>query len=746
MTGIIRDRQLWPARSPEDDDKFELAKLGRAVRRQAFLVIVFAIIGAVIAAAMVVGSVQRFVAVESILLDEERSNLLDQVSALPNSQRTDSAIQSEIEIIKSRVLAAKVVDELRLDEDMGFLRPPVDMTSVVIGRIMGLADPILDLISPQAPPPPAQNGEDTAQGQADDAGTAIDTVTAEERLAMEQSRMRERAISIVRGNLFAGRAGRSLVIQIGYEGYDAERTAAIVRAYGDAYTRFQLESTTVDARNAGEWIQQRLDVLERQSLDAARAVQDFRAESNLIEVRGDLLSDQQQSEMTSELITATAETAQARARLENFDTLMAETDGDVIAVSALETGTSSAEILNTMRSEYFEVTRRLESIEALYGPDHPRVDDLRTRAENITDAIADELDSAIAAIRANVAIAQTREDALRAQVAALSSTATGETADLGRLRQLEAISQTYASVYRDYLERYELTTQQQGFPIASVRILTPAEVPRSASSPRKKLMLASGLILGGLIGLAIGGFRELRQQPLRTAEEVQETLGLSCAGLIPNRASLSKSARYEAVMDRTLFRVRQAIVGNSVGDGGCVVGLAPVTDSRDDRTMIPRLCTILAMNDKSVLVIDVDTNARSDWVQEELRDRPRISYCTAQEVNQFMSGDDDPAEDEALRLPPYQKASSLARDYDYVLLLLSPLTRMVTVDPLSQTFNVSILTIPWGEVAPELVDSAMRDHQVFASRLGTTVLENADLRKARRYMRSGDYEERIVHA
>src|SRR6056297_3667916 len=202
MTGMISERQAWNSPTPVDDEKFELAKLGRAVRRQLPLVAFFAFIGAALAAAMVIGSVQRFIAIESILLDEERSHLLDQVSALPNSARSDSAIQSEIEIIKSRVLAEKVVDRLSLDENTAFLNPPTDMTRVVTGRIMGLADPILNLISPQQPTAPA------------------------------------------------------------------ERAAAIVRAFGNEYTQFQLESTTEDARNAGRWIQQRLDVLEQQSLDA----------------------------------------------------------------------------------------------------------------------------------------------------------------------------------------------------------------------------------------------------------------------------------------------------------------------------------------------------------------------------------------------------------------------------------------------------------------------------------------------
>ncbi|WP_292291022.1 GumC family protein [Marivita sp.] len=743
MTGMISERQAWNSPTPGDDEKFELAKLGRAVRRQLPLVAFFAFIGAALAAAMVIGSVQRFIAIESILLDEERSNLLDQVSALPNSARNDSAIQSEIEIIKSRVLAEKVVDRLNLDENTAFLNPPTDMTRVVTGRIMGLADPILNLISPQQPTAPAEPvPQETAPPDAAEAAEPEPEADVAEREAAE--RARDRAIAIVRSNLFAGRAGRSLVIQIGYEGYDAERAAAIVRAFGNEYTQFQLESTTEDARNAGRWIQQRLDVLEQQSLDAARTVQEFRADNNLIEVRGDLLTDQQQSEMTSKLIDATAETAQAKARLDNFESLLSETDGDVITVSALETGTPSGQILNSLRSEYLELTRRQESVESLYGPDHSRAVDLAERAAALEDAIAEELNSAIAAIRADYAIAQSREETLRSQIEALSSTANDETADLGRLRQLEAISQTYAAVYRDYLERYELTTQQQGFPIASVRILSRAEVPRSASSPRKKLMLATGLTLGALLGIAIGAMRELRTQPLRTGEEVRETLGLSCAGLAP-KYTRSSSRRSKEVLDRTLFRVRQAVLNNTSKTSGRVVGLAPAAEFRDALSMVPRLCTVLSMQGETVLVVDV--SGKSKRLRNDVRRVSGAEFTTGQEIDRMMATDvqgSDAADGSTAAR--YKTMDDVASEYDFVLLLLPPLTRTIAVDPLSGMFDVSVMTIPWGKVSSELISGALRDHQVFASRLATTVLEGANLRKARRYMRSGDYEERIIHA
>lgn len=689
--------------------------------------------------AIVIGSVQRFVAVETVLLDEERSNLLDQVSALPYSVRSDSAIQSEIEIIKSRVLAANVVDHLRLDQDEAFLNPPVDATSVVIDTILGLADPILDLIAPQDPPT-----SPTEAPIGDETGGASGPEQGQDPEQRDPSKIaRDRAIVILRNNLSANRAGRSFVIQIAYEGYASERTAAIVRAYGEAYMKFQLETTTEVAINAGKWIQQRLDVLEKQSLDAARDVQRYRTENNLIQVHGDLLTDQQQSEMTSKMITAAADTAQAKARLDSFESLMTETGGDVVKVSALETGTPSEDILKTLRSEYLDIQRRSLSILGSYGEDHPQVENLAEQAESLRAAIANELDRAISAIRANYMIARSREETLRMELSTIGDLANSEAADLGRLRQLEAISETYAQVYRDYLERYELTTQQQGFPIASVRILSRAEIPKSASAPRKKLILMTGLVIGALIGIVIGALRELRAQPLRTGEEMREELGLACAGLVPRLADQSGAGRSAEITDHTLARVCQAVRADALAGRGRIIGLAPVSgDGDDDRIMlISRLCASLPTHDERLLV--VDAGGASGDLEQRLQGFDLVEFRTAQEIDEMPVAGEvaETDKEEAAWL-----ADVLSSEYDLVLLVLPPLTRMIAADPLSQLFDVSVLMVPWAEVSPALVRGALRDHPTFANALVTTVLVGANLRKARHYMRPGDYEERIIHA
>ncbi len=737
MSGPIKERPInWNAQTRQRrpagaEAQLDLGKLSRSIRRQLPLIGFCALAGALLAILMIVGSIPRYTAVETVLLDEERSELLDQVSALPNAVRTDSAVQSEIEIIKSRSLAYEVVDDLRLDQDENFLYPPVDATSRIIGSVVGLADPFVDLISPS---PPADVNQPT--------GLASVLVSDPGVLA------RDRATDLLRTRLQVNRVGRSFVIEIGYTGFDPERAAAIARAYGRQYTRFQLQSTTEVAANAGAWIQERLDVLQEQSLDAAAAVQRFRAENNLVEVRGSLLTEQQQSEMATELISASASVAQIRARLDNFEAMLDGPLGDVITVSALETGTPSDAVLATLRAEYLDTRRRWRAVVQQFDATHPQAVRLETTMETLETEIGDELMRSIEAIRASYNVAQSRERSLRTDLAEITAIdGDSDVPVLGRLRQLEAISETYASVYQDYLERFEFTTQQQGFPIASVQVISTADVPTGASTPQKKMMLASGLLLGALVGIGLGALRELRPTLLRTGEEVAVQTGLPCAGLAPRGVTLGAGAKDQVrVLYRTLRRIKQEIDRQVPLPGGRFVGIAPAAEGGDLGAVIPSLCTVLTGQDETLLL--VDAGGASVAIEKGARRLERVEFRSLAELREALAGDGDG------RAGPDGRAGGdrppgldrVRAAYDYIVVLMPPLTRTTESDPLSWILDATVLTIPWGKVTPSLVTGALRDHRDFQERLATTVLDGANLRRARLYMRPGDYEERVVNA
>lgn len=738
MTGPVQERRIhWTKDNAHllagyrDEPRVDFGAMIRAVRRQMLLVAAFAMIGFAIAVMMILGSVPKYTAVETVLLDEERAELLNEVSPLPNAVRSDTAVQSEMEIIRSGALAYQVVDLLQLDKDTDFLSPPVGLTEKVSKAISSVTRPLARLLTPE---PPARANENTSvAGEAGPDDNAIPDFDLE-------LTDRDRAVRILRDRLSVSRSGRSLVIEIAFADFDPTRAAQIARGYGSAYESFQLLTTNEVAAKAEEWLRERLEELEQKSIDAASALQEFRTENDLVQVRGDLLTEQQQSELASELMTAAAAAAEAEAYLESMESLSARAvDGDQIIAVPLVEGLAAG-ISEELRRDYLNARQRRQEIVSQFGADHPQVPQLNGSIQVLENALRIELQQATEAARVAYNIARGREQSLRSDLAAITGTTDWNVALRGRLQQLEAISETYAQVYRDYLARLEVTMQQQDFPIASVKIISPAEIPQAPSSPQKKAMLFAGLFLGGLLGALIGATRELIPKPVRTVSTLREEVGVNCAGLLPGPKS-----RIDAGAERAQSRTMERLAGTCETilqkSTGALIAVAPLSSGLKAEADLPLdLAERLSCDgSRKVLVIYQDALEQALPVSKSAA----VEIASLQQVLETVLGSDQTLAQGADLM---MLASELRGKFSFVLFALRPLSQATASDFLAEACDATLLRIQWGKALPSFISDALMDHPRFKEALITTVLEEANLAQARRYIGPGSYEELQINA
>lgn len=736
MTSPVQERRItWtkdnahPLVGFRDEPRVDVGSIMRAMRRQAALIVTCATVGIVIAILMILGSVPRYAAVETVLLDEERAELLNEVSPLPNAVRTDTAVQSEIEIIKSRTLAYQVVDLLDLDEDADFLSPPIGATQRVIGAASSLTDPLARLLTP-SPPTPSGYGA-VADGESGASSPKFNLEVTD----------RDRAAQILRDRLTASRLGRSLVIEIKFTDFEPRRAALIARGYGSAYESFQLVTTNEIAAKAEGWLRERLEVLERNSIDAAAAVQQFRVANNLLQVRGNLLTEQQQSELASELMTAAADAAEAEAKLESMESMLvrAQAGEDILTVPFIEGQLGGNG--ETLRRDYLDARLRYDRLVGQFGEEHQQAQRLTGIIELLEEALHVELEQATGAARVAYSVSRSREQSLRTDLDAITGTSDANVALRGRLQQLEAISETYAQVYRDYLARLEVTMLQQGFPIAAIKIISPAEVPKSASSPRKKAMLFAGMVLGGLLGVLIGTGKEMLPKPVRTVSTLRQEVGVNCAGLLPGAKSIGDTGG-PATCLRTLERLAQACEANRQQSEGILIAVAPLSPGLEDQHGLPTtLAAHLSRNGaRRVLLIHEEPMPPRAMPATKAKG---VEIMHLQTVLQNWS---DGKATNANGVEFDLLAKDLRDEFAFVLFALRPVSQADRSDPHVWTYDTTILRVPWGQVLPGFVTDVLMDHPRFRAALATTVLEDAELATARRYMSPSSYEELGTHA
>ncbi|WP_420391625.1 Wzz/FepE/Etk N-terminal domain-containing protein [Acuticoccus sp.] len=579
----------------------DLGLVLRMVRRQAWLVALCVIVGIALAVAYVVTAQPLYTSSATVLLDEERAELLDLVSSLPSAALGDASVQSEVEILKSHELALRVVDRTNLTERAEALDTEPTLIAAVIGTARGFVGGVIDAMS----------------AEPDVAAEAAAEAPLDPRRALAET---------LRRNLVVERVGRSYVLQLSYEAPSPTLAAEIAQAYTASYLAFQLEANASAAESAVRWLRGRVDTRRQASVDATRELERFRRVNDLISVGSRLLSEQQLSEVMSQLILAEAEAARAGSVWSQANAVLDDgADEALAALTPSGEGRASAAV-EELKGAYLGALRRRRTIVEEFGTDHPEALRLDRELVQTEAMIREELGRQVVAAKNAYDAANSRVVALREGLTAAMTNSTAGEETLSRLRQLEQTNTTFSEMYQDALTRLEKAVQQQSVPLVAARVITEANLPKGESSPSKSRSLAIGVFLGLVFGAGLGALREVRRDALETKEDVRQMIGQPLVAVVPRSRLRPKASspslvplrrrsrkppqhRPPAELSAALRSVKLAIDEHNPRQGGRTVAFLSARPNEGKTTLSIYLASMLAEHGFRTLLIDADPHS-----------------------------------------------------------------------------------------------------------------------------------------
>ena len=140
--------------------------------------------------------------------------------------------------------------------------------------------------------------------------------------AKSQSDPLEEMIAAFESNLTIEPAG-GRVVAIKYNSTSPERAAQIANAVANAYITDQLEAKYQANRIATNWLQERQQQLREQADAAQRAVDSFKKQNNIVTTDGGKpLDNAQVADLNSRLVAARAQASDALARLNRLQAIV----------------------------------------------------------------------------------------------------------------------------------------------------------------------------------------------------------------------------------------------------------------------------------------------------------------------------------------------------------------------------------------------------------------------------------------
>jgi len=574
------------------DQSDDLNRLVAMVRKR---IRVLWVVAAVVMAEAVLITLQltpRYTANATVMIDTRKhsvTNIEEVLSGLPDES---TAVDTEVEVLKSRSLAERVVTAMNLDKDPEF-NPALGHSNPIASALAAPLDAIKSVFGGGARPASA----------------------AEAQLA--QQMQHEAVVDAVLANLNVKRATVTYVINVNFDSTDPVKAEQIANAFADKYLSEQLEAKFEATQQATQWLTSRLAELEPQVQAAETAVQQYKAAHGLLASVNSSLTQEEISGINTQLAQAKADEAEKDARVRT-----AQQQATAGASGEDLSGPLNSATMMQLRSQQAEASSKVADLETKYGPRHPEVQRAQRQLADIDAQITQEVGRQVSNLKAEDDIARQRVASLQGSLAGAKGTLVGNNAASVELDNLQRKADAVSSLYASYLNRAKQTSTSTGDESTDARVVSHAKVPVSPSFPNRKLSLALGLVLALSAGVAAVFIAEALDDGIGTSEDIEHFLRLPSLGSVPLLESTAAGAKpgspAEYPIDKPLsafaeaFRNLRASLMFSRVDGPVkVVVVTSSLPGEGKTTTALCLARTMALSGAKTVLVDCDLRRRN---------------------------------------------------------------------------------------------------------------------------------------
>ncbi len=483
-------------RAPEVEDDgggLDVRALLRFFQRRQWIILSVGFLVAALFAGVTMLQPKKYTATALVLISPQHGDIAraDQAGA-PEQNLDAGAIESQIELLKTRKLMGQLADRLQLAKSPEW------------NPSLGKKGPVALLKSIIWPNDQSRT----------DAGAA--------------RQLREGIIDRIAASTDARRRGLTYVVEISVTTLTAQQSARMANELVALYFQEQVRARYEASQKANSWLSGRLTSLKSEVQQKEAAVEAYRAQSGLLTAQGESLTEQQITGMQGSVLQARTEVAEREARYQQVQQII-RSGGSADSIAAV----INSETIRLLRAQEADAARRQADLESRYGDLHPAIANARQERAGIQTQIKAEVERIAANLKNEVEVARARLATLENNQSSMQGQLVANNSGMVRLRELERDAGATRAIYEAFLRRYQEISESVSMEVTDAQLVSPAAVPNGHSSPKLSLALMLGLVLGAVMGVGSGLIVEFMDEGLDDVKSVEAETGKRVLAAIP---------------------------------------------------------------------------------------------------------------------------------------------------------------------------------------------------------------------
>jgi succinoglycan biosynthesis transport protein ExoP len=335
----------------------------------------------------------------------------------------------------------------------------------------------------------------------------------------------------------------SSVVEINFKGADPQFVAAVANAFAEEYQKLSIELKVEPMKKAAAYFNEQTKML-RGNVEAAQSrLSKYQQDNGIVSVDNRLdVESNRLNDLSAQLVSAQGQAMEASSRQGMAQGTRSADSPDVAAnplVQNIKVQLAGAE------SRLAEAGQRL-------GVNHPQYLSIKAEVDKINANLANQQRSASSSVGNNAAILQQREASVRAALAAQKAKVLELNRSRDELGVLVKDVESAQRAFDATSQRFSQTRIEGASEQSDIAVLNPATAPLGANGPRVMLNTMLSAFLGVMLGLGFALLTEMIDRRVRSETDMAEVLQMPVLGVIDWTASKRRYSAINSLLPRRL--------------------------------------------------------------------------------------------------------------------------------------------------------------------------------------------------